>query len=132
MAKKKNRNIKNDTLEQLVRRHDTKLSLDYQAINRLQEDCAGLTKNVGLLGKTVGVISGTVEVQSKVMNSILGITVIAFLGFMFKTTMATAPAQDPKVFAETVIRLISHEVGKQIPRAHATPSRKKSGEPKTK
>lgn len=120
-AKRKTTNAKIlGKLTDIAARHDTKLALDYQSIKRLEKDTDKVTKNVGSLSETVATLSGTVKTQAGVVNSVLAVTVLAFLGFIVSSVLKPAP--DPSIFAESFISVIRAEVNRQVPngRPHAS------------
>lgn len=106
-------------LTELVLKHDKKLALDYQSIQRLEKDSDVVTKNVGALSETVHTMAGTVKTQSSMVNSILAITVLAFLSFMVTLVFDNEPKNNPAMFAETFVNVIREEVSRQIPMAQA-------------
>jgi len=96
-------------ITELLARHDTKLALDYQSIKRLEKDTDEVTKSVGALAKTVHSVAGTVQTQSHIVNAILGITVIAFLGVAVKAVFVDNRPTNIQV-AEAVGRAMRERV----------------------
>jgi hypothetical protein len=95
-------------LTELVQRHDTKLTVDFVAIKRLEKDTDQLAVSTGSLVSSVAELSGAVKTQSGVVNGILAVTVIAFLGFVVKSVMPSKPQQtDAKVLAEALVQAIA-------------------------
>ena len=91
-------------LTELVQRHDTKLNVDFVAIKRLEKDTDQLAKSTSSLANTVAELSGTVRTQSGVVNGILAVTVIAFLGFVVKSVYPSRT--ETKDLAEAIAQAI--------------------------
>ena len=97
----------------LLHKHDTKLSLDYASIQRLEKDTDKLAKSTGSLAESVATLSGAMKIQSNIMNGILAVTVIAFLGFAVRTVYEPAKPQ-PREVAAAFVDIMQNEVRSQI------------------
>jgi Tfp pilus assembly protein PilN len=92
----------------LLHKHDTKLSLDYASIQRLEKDTDKLAQSTSSLAKSVAEISGTVKTQANVVNGVLAVTVIAFLSFAIKS-IYEPNRPDPRVFADELASVMQRK-----------------------
>ncbi len=102
-----------DRFHEKLAEHDKKLALDYMAIQTLTKDTDDMSKSVTSLTTTVAGLAGVVETQSKIVNAVLAVTVIAFLGVVVKTSVEATTKPDSSAVAKEFVTLMQKEIQSQ-------------------
>ncbi len=111
-------------LTETVAKHDTKLALDYQAIQHLDKDTDKLADSVEKLTTAVSSVTGTVAMQSKMLNAVLAVTVIAFLGVVVRGVVETSRKPSPEILTKEFVSILRNELNSNQVGMQARPESK--------